>query len=164
MNSHEIQTSREGREALQSRRRWLVRVLHGGGLLGSIVSFLCPGLRYLIPPAKANLGRTMVVAAHEGELKVNSDKIFGFLSRPAILILTPKAEYRAMSAVCTHLGCTVQYRSDQQLIWCACHNGWYDLTGRNIAGPPPRPLERYAVHESGGDIVVTRDGAPGALG
>ena len=48
--------------------------------------------------------------------------------------------YRALSATCTHLGCIVQYRSDLQEIWCACHNGLYDLNGRNISGPPPRPL------------------------
>ncbi len=31
------------------------------------------------------------------------------------------------------------------MIWCACHNGHYDLFGKNVAGPPPRPLEPYKV-------------------
>jgi Rieske Fe-S protein len=57
---------------------------------------------------------------------------------------------------CTHLQCTVQYRSDTQHIWCACHNGHYDLNGRNIAGPPPKPLEQYLVNIRGDEIVVSK--------
>ncbi|HET8580537.1 MAG TPA: Rieske 2Fe-2S domain-containing protein, partial [Nitrospiraceae bacterium] len=63
---------------------------------------------------------------------------------------------RAFSAVCTHLACTVQYRPDLIHIWCACHNGHYDLNGINIAGPPPRPLEPYVVNVRGDKIVVSK--------
>jgi Rieske Fe-S protein len=58
--------------------------------------------------------------------------------------------------VCTHLNCTVQYRADLSHIWCACHNGHFDLNGKNIAGPPPRPLEAFAVNARGDQIVVTK--------
>ena len=77
-------------------------------------------------------------------------------SLPAIIIRTAAGEYRAFSAVCTHLSCTVQYRSDLQHIWCACHNGHYDLFGRNVAGPPPRPLEPYDVNVRDDEIVVSK--------
>jgi Rieske Fe-S protein len=50
----------------------------------------------------------------------------------------------------------VQYRKDLHEIWCACRNGLYDLNGRNISGPPPRPLEAFQVHVRGGEIVVSR--------
>ena len=50
----------------------------------------------------------------------------------------------------------MQYRGDLKQIWCACHNGFYDLSGRNVAGPPPRPLEEYQVNIANGDIVVSR--------
>ena len=69
---------------------------------------------------------------------------------------TEKGEYRAFSATCTHLNCTVQYRADVKRIWCACHNGHFDLTGRNIAGPPPAPLESYEVHVAGDEVVVSK--------
>jgi Rieske Fe-S protein len=65
-------------------------------------------------------------------------------------------ELRAFSAVCTHLSCIVQYRPDLTQIWCACHNGHYDLNGKNIAGPPPKPLEEYAVNVRGDKIVVSK--------
>jgi cytochrome b6-f complex iron-sulfur subunit len=91
-----------------------------------------------------------------GDLKANSSKIFRFGNRPALLLLTAEGEYRALSATCTHLSCTVQYRSDLREIWCACHNGMYDLNGRNISGPPPRPLEVFQVHVRGEEVVVSR--------
>ena len=49
-----------------------------------------------------------------------------------------------------------QYRDDIGHIWCACHNGHFDLNGRNIAGPPPEPLEAFDVAVRGNDIVVRR--------
>jgi Rieske Fe-S protein len=137
-------------------RRRFMQFLLGGGLLASAVAFLYPVLRYLVPPASTDLGGDSVVAAKVGELKVNSGKIFRFGSRPGLLIHTADGGYRAMSAVCTHLQCTVQYRSDLHEVWCACHNGLYDLNGRNISGPPPRPLEAYDVHINGDDVVVSR--------
>jgi len=133
-----------------------MQVLLSGGLLASAVAFLYPVLRYLVPPAATDLGGDSVVAAKVGELKANSGKIFRFGSRPGLLVRTADGEYRVMSAVCTHLNCTVQYRSDVREVWCACHNGFYDLNGRNVAGPPPRPLESYVVHINGDDVVVSR--------
>jgi len=137
-------------------RRRFVELLLGGGLLASAISFLYPLLRYLIPPPAADLGSDTVIAGRVGELKRNTGKIFRFGSKPGLLILTAEGEYRALSATCTHLDCTVQYRGDLHEIWCACHNGLYDLNGRNISGPPPRPLEAYDVHVRGEEIVVNR--------
>ena len=134
----------------------MVKILLGGGLLGSFASFLYPVLRYLVPPRVADLGGDQVIAGKVNELKPNSAKIFRFGSRPGLLIRNSDGNYRALSATCTHLGCIVQYRSDLQEIWCACHNGLYDLNGRNISGPPPRPLEAYEVHLRGDDVVVSR--------
>lgn len=137
-------------------RRRVVEYLLGGGLLASLASFIYPMFRYLIPPPVADLGGDEVVASKVGDLKPNGSKIFRFGTRPALLVMTAEGEYRALSAVCTHLSCTVQYRNDLHQIWCACHNGLYDLNGRNISGPPPRPLEAFGVHVRGDEIVVTR--------
>ena len=124
--------------------------------MASIVSFLYPAIDYMLPPPVAESTSRSVSAAKVGELKNNNGKIFKFGSRPALLVRTVEGEYRAFSAVCTHLNCTVQYREDLHEIWCACHNGLYDLEGRNVSGPPPRPLEMFEVHVQGEDIVVSR--------
>ncbi len=139
-----------------SLRRRFIEYLLGGGLVASALSVLYPLLRYLVPPAATDLGSDTVVAGKVGELKRNSGKVFRFGNRPALLVLTAEGKYRAMAATCTHLNCTVQYRGDVQQVWCACHNGFYDLNGRNIAGPPPRPLETYDVHVGGDEVIVSR--------
>jgi Rieske Fe-S protein len=138
-----------------SRRRF-VEVLLGTGFVATAVAFLYPVLRYLVPPRAADLGSDAVVAGRVGEMKPNSGKIFRFGNRPGLLIRTSSGEYRAMSATCTHLSCTVQYRDDLRQVWCACHNGKYDLNGRNISGPPPRPLEVFEVQVRGDEIFVRR--------
>ncbi len=137
-------------------RRRIVGYVLGGGLLASFASFIYPILRYLVPPAVAELGGDEIVAAKVTELKPNSSKIFRFGSRPGLLILNTDGGYTAMSATCTHLGCTVQYRNDLRQVWCACHNGIYDMNGRNVSGPPPRPLDKFEVHLRGDDVVVSR--------
>lgn len=137
------------------RRRFLEYFL-GASLTASFISFLYPVLRYLIPPPQAELGIDTVLAGHVGELKANTGTIFRFGDRPGLLMLTADGQYHAISAVCTHLGCTVQYRSDLHEVWCACHNGTYDINGRNISGPPPKPLDSYDVFVKGNDIFVQR--------
>jgi cytochrome b6-f complex iron-sulfur subunit len=146
----------DGPAPIRPPRRRMVEVLLGGGLFASFASFLYPVLRFLVPPRVVDLGGDELVAAKVGDLKPNGSKIFRFGTHPALLLMTAEGEYRALSAVCTHLSCTVQYRNDLHEIWCACHNGLYDLNGRNISGPPPRPLESFQVHVRGDEIVVNR--------
>jgi len=137
-------------------RRRFIEVLLGGGFLATAAAFIYPVLRYLAPPKASDIGSDSVVAGRVGELKANSGKIFRFGNRPGLLIHTASGEYRAMSATCTHLSCTVQYRDDLRQVWCACHNGKYDLNGRNVSGPPPRPLEGYEIQIRGDEIFVRR--------
>jgi Rieske Fe-S protein len=143
-------------EPQEAPRRHFINILLGTGLLASAASFFYPVLRYLIPPKLPDLGSNAVLAAKVSELKPNMAKTFRFGTRPGLLVQTAQGEYRAMSATCTHLGCTVQYRSDLREIWCACHNGMYDMNGRNVSGPPPRPLEAFEVQVRGDEIFVRR--------
>jgi Rieske Fe-S protein len=126
-----------------------------GTTLGAFV--LYPVVRFLVPPKVPEAVTRRVVAATRDALAPGSFKIFPFGSQPGILIRTREGDFRALSAVCTHLGCTVQYKNDERVIWCACHNGIYDLDGRNVSGPPPRPLDRFAVHLEGDDVVVEKE-------
>jgi len=138
-------------------RKGFVDWLIGSSLGGFLLAVLYPVTRYLIPPKVAESSTSSVTVPFQPtDLPSNSGQIFKFGSKPGILIRTPTGELRAFSAICTHLDCTVQYRDDLAHIWCACHNGHYDLNGTNIAGPPPRPLEEFDVNVRGTDIVVQR--------
>ncbi len=72
------------------------------------------------------------------------------------LVRDASGELHGFSAICPHLQCPVQYKADTSQIWCACHNGFYDLAGNVVSGPPPRPLERFKVNVRGEDIVVSK--------
>jgi cytochrome b6-f complex iron-sulfur subunit len=137
-------------------RRAFVNFFLGGSLLGTVVTFLYPVIRYLIPPRQSEAAAKRILAAKAGELAPNSAKLFRFGSTAAVLINTGEGELRAFSAVCTHLTCTVRYESDTGTLFCPCHNGRFDLAGNVLSGPPPRPLEAYEVEVAGGDIYVSR--------
>jgi Rieske Fe-S protein len=123
------------------------------------ISVLYPISRYLIPPKmEESSARTVTLSIKPQDVKPNSGQIFRFGSQPAILVDTPAGELKAFSAICTHLACIVQYRSDLSQIWCACHNGHFDLNGKNVEGPPPKPLEEYVVNVRSDQIVVSKKG------
>jgi Rieske Fe-S protein len=131
---------------------WLLGTSAGGFL----VAALYPVSRYIVPPEIPESSVASVTLPFMADdLAPNSGRIFKFGRRPGIVVKTPQGEVRAFSAVCTHLGCTVQYRDDLSHIWCACHNGHFDLSGRNIQGPPPEPLPAYDVNMRGTQITVS---------
>lgn len=142
-------------EAKPPRRRF-IDLLLGTSLGATMLASFYPVMKFLVPPQVAESAASSVVAGTVSELPPNSGKIFKFGSRAAVLIRTATGEFRCFSATCTHLDCTVQYRQDLQHIWCACHDGHYDLNGRNLSGPPPRPLDEYTVNVRDDEIVVTR--------
>jgi len=138
-----------------NRRRFLDGVL-GTGFVSTLAAMVYPVWRYLIPPPGGEPTTQSVVAAQAAQIKPNSGLVFKFGSKPGLLIRNPDGELQAFSAVCTHLECTVQYKADTSQLWCACHNGLYDLSGNVVSGPPPRPLERLVVNQRGDDVVVSR--------
>ena len=141
---------------MKELRRSFVFWIFGGGFIASLISFLYPLVRFLNPPAVSEASVNEVVDGKVEELLPNSGKIVKFGTQPVLLVRLTQTEWRAFSAVCTHLGCIVQYDPSRQLIWCACHNGQYDLNGKVIAGPPPAPLQPYAVHVRGDELVISR--------
>lgn len=142
---------------LQPTRRSFINWFLGTSIGAFVLAVFYPVGRYLIPPTVVeSTAGAVTLPIKPDEVKPNTGQIFKFGNRPAILVRTPAGELRAFSAVCTHLNCTVQYRPDLAHVWCACHNGHFDLNGKNIAGPPPRPLDAYVVNVRGNQIVVSK--------
>ena len=119
-----------------------------------------PLYRYLASPAE----RAAMLAAVKEVTLADADKLpreaalmFKFAGRPALLLHHADDTWTALTAVCTHLGCTVQFDKDRKAIYCACHGGIYDAkTGANISGPPPKPLTKYAAQIPPGKVVISR--------
>lgn len=116
-----------------------------GALMASI---LFPIARYISPPKIPEASTNQVEAGLTSDpaFADAAFKIVRFGAEPVIVVKASEGHFVALSATCTHLDCIVGYRKDKHLIWCNCHNGRYDLTGRNVGGPPPKPLTPFKVN------------------
>jgi cytochrome b6-f complex iron-sulfur subunit len=140
-------------------RRGFLNWLLGGGVLAFLASVFYPVYKYLFPPesVEANVSQVKLSFTRKDiEAEPKRAKYFKFGRDLGIVFLTDTGELMALSARCTHLDCTVQNRPDLGIIWCACHNGRYTYNGKNISGPPPKPLEQFAVNVSDSDIFISR--------
>jgi cytochrome b6-f complex iron-sulfur subunit len=141
-----LQSSTAG--AAGAGRRRFLRWFLGTSVTALFASIVYPIVRFLSPPdqPEAPTNEVQVGPINDPELIEKGFKVFRFGNEPVILIKLSETDLRAFSATCTHLDCIVEFRKNQRDIWCNCHNGQYDANGRNIGGPPPRPLTPFAVH------------------
>jgi len=136
-------------------RKKFLNILLGIGSLGGLTAIVFPALSFLKPPESAEPKVSFLKVGAASQFPSNSSKIVKFGRKPLILIKNVENEFSAFSATCTHLDCIVQYRVDTKQIWCACHNGVYDMKGRNVSGPPPKPLDEYNVNVVNDEIIIT---------
>lgn len=137
-------------------RRNFIDYLLGSSAVATLAAIFYPILKFMIPPQVIEAQTNSVSVGKNAEVANNTGKIFKFGSKPGIIIRTESGDLKAFSASCTHLDCIVQYDPSSKQIICACHNGKYDLSGKNVSGPPPRPLEEFTVNVKGDDITVTK--------
>ena len=138
----------------KTKRRDFLNILLGGGFIAWLGALLYPVFKYLEPPAVEEVKVTNVKIGAVEDMQKDSGKIIKFGNKPVIVIRKKSGDYVAFSAECTHLDCIVQYRKDYGQIYCACHNGRYDLNGRNVSGPPPAPLKRYGVAIKNDQVTI----------
>ncbi len=71
-----------------------------------------------------------------------------------VFIVSSPSGMVVLSATCSHLGCLVNYSKEKGEFICPCHGGRYDLAGKNIAGPPPAPLNALPIRIEQGMVTV----------
>ncbi len=102
------------------------------------------------PPAR-------VKVASLADVPVGSSTTFRYPTDhdPCVLVRPDASTLVAFSQACTHLSCAVVPKVSEGLFECPCHEGYFDLrTGRNMAGPPPRPLPKIALEVEGDDVYA----------
>ncbi len=141
-------------ESLLSRRGFFSGLI--GGALASVGAFIAyPFTRFLFHKKSEPLPSAVTVALADIEkMPPNTAAYFTYGSLPGVVLKTAEGELRAFSARCTHLDCTVQYRPEERKFFCACHDGYFDDKGVNIAGPPPRPLPTFSMQTEGRSLVL----------
>lgn len=133
------------------RRKFLMTFMAAGGAAAA-AAVAWPLYRFLAP---ANGGRSVTtVVIPEGEVGEGEAKFFQYAGSAAVLVRKRGGELVAFSAVCTHLGCIVQWEKDKQGFLCPCHAGHYSADGAVLSGPPPKPLNRIPYKVAGGKITV----------
>lgn len=135
-----------------SRRSFLALMGVGACLIGagqlvgaSVLGFLYPNAMK-VPPSVFSIGRPEDILSHEGKVFYPKQKVF---------IETLSGKVRVQTAVCTHLGCTVNLVETGYA--CPCHGSTYDRHGRNTGGPAPLPLVYFKVFKAAsGDLMVDK--------
>jgi cytochrome b6-f complex iron-sulfur subunit len=141
---------------IATKRRGFLNLLLGMGVVGWAASLLYPVLRYLRPLSETATGPLKLTPEEVAKIEKEHFVIARSGTRKAI-VFDNNGELRALDAKCTHEGCTVQYVAADSLILCACHNAKYDLDGRVLSGPPPRPLVAWAVTKEGDEVTISRE-------
>lgn len=135
-------------------RRYFLEALGGGAIgiaaTGSIVltaQFLSPNV-LREPPSKFKAGS--VEDFPTGSVTLNKEqKVF--------IVRANEGYFYAVSAVCTHLGCIANWKSEEGLLACPCHGSKFDREGRLIEGPAPRSLPRFSMTTNGqGQLIVDK--------
>jgi cytochrome b6-f complex iron-sulfur subunit len=115
---------------------------------------LYPVFAYLWPPKKGGgAAEARVAVASTADLPVGKGQVFSVNNKPVIVINTSDG-YKALSAVCTHLGCVVFWNEQRGVIACPCHEAYFSTNGAVISGPPPAPLDAFRVQVDGDQIFV----------
>ncbi len=136
-----------------------------GGMIGltigipSIMYLLSPSLRKLEDESMVDLGPLDgypigIPTLFEFTLtKVNGWERTG-LSYGVYVLRQDEQNVRVFSDICTHLACRVTWHPDQKHYISPCHDGHFDLTGKVVSGPPPRPLDEFTTQIENGNLFI----------
>ena len=134
------------------RRRFLSQAVMGFGALFGMGLLGVRFLQFLIPSRKDKRYEAVLIGA-ESKVPVGDAVPLEF-GKQKLMVLRTDEGVVAFSRRCTDLGCLVSWSKERQEFVCPCHQGVFDKTGRNIAGPPPRPLDRFEVVKRGEQLYV----------
>lgn len=145
------------KNSVYSRRKFLNGLL-GGGLGSLAVILMSPIIKFVFPPYKEPDQVNLPLADYK-DMAPGAVKNFAWGLKPGFIKAKSDGTLIAFVGVCSHLDCNVAWQPDKKKFFCACHDGWYDENGKNIAGPPPKPLRMLQVAVEGEELIVRRPGA-----
>ncbi len=113
-----------------------------------------PALIYLWPVTKKGPGADRKIVEGAQDLAPWESRTEILNGKPVIVVRAGD-RFVAYSAVCTHLGCIVNWDAQRKVFLCPCHAATFDENGKVVDGPPPAPLADYKVSEAGGKIYIS---------
>jgi len=137
---------------MENSRRTFLGICLGGVAAVVAAAVTWPVFRYLAP--RKGAATAAKVTLPETAIPPGEAKFFEFAGASAVVVRKKDGGLVALSAVCTHLGCIVQWEKDKQDFLCPCHAGHYSADGAVTAGPPPKPLPKIPFTVANGSIIV----------
>ena len=134
------------------RRRFLSQAVMGFGTLFGLGALTLRFAQFLIPSQKSKRYEAVLIGA-ESRIPIGEAMPMDLGSHKILVVRTDEG-VTAFSRRCTDLGCLVSWSKDREQFVCPCHQGVFDKTGLNVAGPPPRPLDRLEILKRGGQLYV----------
>ncbi len=135
-------------------RRDFMNLVNKGLVVTGAVVIAAPVVAYFYPSDLQETPSEPVRVCTVDELPVGESKTIGYGRYPALVINTPEG-LRAFSAVCTHFACIVKWENQEGLIYCPCHDGYFDpQDGHVVSGPPPLPLAAIPVNVVNNEIFI----------
>ena len=134
------------------RRRFLSQAVMGFGMLFGLGTLGFRFMQFLLPTTTDKQPETVLIGA-ETRIPLG-DAVPMDLGGHKILVLKTQDGVAAFSRRCTDLGCLVSWNKEREQFICPCHQGTFDKNGVNIAGPPPRPLDRFQIVKRGEQLYV----------
>jgi len=135
-----------------TRRAFLDTVIAAGSAV-TVAGLTVPGVLYLWPAAQGGAGDEVEVK-DAGSLQPGQSTMVQIKGK-AVIVIRETSGYRAMSAICTHLGCLVKWESTKKEFLCPCHAAVFDRDGAVVSGPAPAPLPAYKVKDVAGKVYVS---------
>lgn len=119
-------------------RRGVLRLLGQGSVLVAFLAQLAAAARAFVP-------NVLYEPLRRFKLRRPGDYPQGvtFDADHRLFVVRQEDAFHVISAACTHLGCTVQWKLDRKTFDCPCHGSRFQADGTNVAGPAPRPLAWY---------------------
>ncbi len=144
---------KEGGGAEVSRRDFLTNAAMTVGLVASLGTAGYYGVRYLVPKPREKTFVDVLVSNLKKLTPGAAQEFIDAKGRKGILV-NNNGTVKAFSKICTHLGCEVEWHPQKKEFFCPCHEGFFDANGKNVKGPPPRPLDEFKVTVKDDNIYV----------
>ena len=139
-------------------RRTFVNTLLGGWLLAALSGGIFALLRFAFPTLGKEPDFVILKPEDYLDIPANSTKAFAWGGKLGLFFRKTDGNLVALKGVCSHMECNIAYKPEERKFYCSCHKGWFDENGKNIQGPPPKPLEVFVYTVEGDKLIVARKG------
>ena len=139
-------------------RRTFLNTLLGGWLLAFLSGTFVALFRFAFPTLGKEPDFVILKPEDYLDIPTNSTKAFAWGGKLGLFFRKTDGTLVALKGVCSHMECNITYKPEDRKFYCPCHKGWFDENGKNIQGPPPKPLEIFVYTVEGDKLIVARKG------